>query len=58
MRIGIFFESGEVREVHYLCLLLGYGADVVNPYLVFECLGDLCCCGILLVDEYFDEVTV
>ena len=31
-------ESGEAREVHHHCLLIGYGADAINPYLAFEAL--------------------
>jgi glutamate synthase (NADPH/NADH) large chain len=37
-RIGIVLESGEAREVHHFCLLTGYGADAINPYLAFESL--------------------
>ena len=37
-QIGIVVETGEAREVHHLCLLTGYGADAVNPYLAFEAL--------------------
>jgi glutamate synthase (NADPH) large chain len=37
-RIGILVESGEAREVHHHCLLVGYGADAINPYLAFEAL--------------------
>ena len=37
-RIGLVCESGEAREVHHFCLLTGYGADAVNPYLAFESL--------------------
>jgi len=37
-RIGIVIESGEAREVHHHCLLVGYGADGINPYLAFEAL--------------------
>ena len=37
-RIGIIVESGEAREVHHHCLLIGYGADGINPYLAFEAL--------------------
>src|SRR4051794_3264514 len=36
--IGIIVESGEAREVHHHCLLVGYGADAINPYLAFESL--------------------
>ena len=35
-QIGIVLESGEPREVHHYCLLVGYGADAVNPYLAYE----------------------
>lgn len=37
-RIGIVIETGEAREVHHHCLLIGYGADAINPYLAFESL--------------------
>ena len=37
-RIGLIVETGEAREVHHHCLLIGYGADAVNPYLTFEAL--------------------
>jgi glutamate synthase (NADPH/NADH) large chain len=37
-QIGIVVESGEAREVHHHCLLVGYGADAINPYLAFESL--------------------
>lgn len=36
MKVGLLVETGEAREIHHLCLLLGYGADAVCPYLVFE----------------------
>ena len=39
-RIGIIVETGEAREVHHHCLLTGYGADAINPYLAFEALWD------------------
>ena len=37
-QIGIVIETGEAREVHHHCLLFGYGADAINPYLAFEAL--------------------
>ena len=37
-RLGLVLESGEAREVHHHCLLVGYGADAINPYLAFETL--------------------
>ena len=40
-RISIVVESGEAREVHHFCLLVGYGADAINPYLAFEAIYQL-----------------
>jgi len=37
-RVGLIVETGEAREVHHHCLLVGYGADAINPYLAFESL--------------------
>ena len=56
-RIGIVLESGEAREVHHHCLLIGYGADAINPYLTFEALRQACKDG-LLEDEYTDETII
>lgn len=36
MQVGLILETAEAREVHHICVLLGYGADAVCPYLVFE----------------------
>ncbi len=38
---SIVVETGEAREVMHFCLLLGYGAGAVNPYLVYETLSDM-----------------
>jgi len=38
---GIIVESGEPREVMHFCLLCGYGANAVNPYMTFELLDKL-----------------
>src|SRR6266542_2577790 len=40
-RIGIVLETGEARDVHHFCLLVGYGADAINPYLAFEALWQM-----------------
>jgi glutamate synthase domain-containing protein 2/glutamate synthase domain-containing protein 1/glutamate synthase domain-containing protein 3 len=37
---GLVVETGEAREVMHFCLLLGYGASVLNPYLAFETIVD------------------
>jgi glutamate synthase (NADPH/NADH) large chain len=36
MRVGIVVEAGDVREVHHVATLIGYGASAVNPYLAME----------------------
>ncbi len=46
-RVGLVVESGEPREVHHFCLLLGYGATAINPYMVYESLGDMIRQGML-----------
>jgi len=56
-QIGIIVESGEAREVHHHCLLVGYGADAINPYLAFEALWQAQRDG-LLGGEYSDEKIV
>jgi glutamate synthase (NADPH/NADH) large chain len=35
---GLVVETGEAREVHHFCVLAGYGAEAINPYLAFETL--------------------
>ena len=39
-RVGLVLETGEPREVHHFCLLIGYGASAVNPYVAFETIHD------------------
>jgi glutamate synthase domain-containing protein 2/glutamate synthase domain-containing protein 1/glutamate synthase domain-containing protein 3 len=38
---GIVLESGEPREVMHFCLLCGYGANAVNPYLLFDTMNEI-----------------
>ena len=38
-RVGLVVESAEPREVMHFCLLLGYGAGAVNPYLTMDLLA-------------------
>ncbi|MXO75555.1 glutamate synthase large subunit [Altererythrobacter aerius] len=38
MQTGLVVETGEAREVHHFCVLAGYGAEAVNPYVAFETL--------------------
>jgi glutamate synthase (ferredoxin) len=39
--VGIVLESGEPREVHHFCALIGYGVTAINPYLAYETIKDL-----------------
>jgi glutamate synthase (NADPH/NADH) large chain len=56
-RLGIVLETGEAREVHHFCLLVGYGADAINPYLAFESLERARTEG-LLADEFTDSDSI
>lgn len=51
-KIGIVVESGEAREVHQFCMLIGYGVDAINPYLAFEALWQAQRDGLLSGSEY------
>ena len=46
-RVGLLVEAGDVREVHHVALLIGYGAAAVNPYLAMESVEDLVRSGAL-----------
>jgi glutamate synthase (NADPH) large chain len=40
-KTGIVVETGEAREVHHFCVLAGYGAEAINPYLAFATLEQI-----------------
>ncbi len=40
-QVGLLVEAGDVREVHHVATLIGYGAAAVNPYLAMESVEDL-----------------
>ena len=40
-RTGLVVETGEAREIAHFCLLVGYGAGAINPYLAFETFEDI-----------------
>jgi len=46
-RTGLLLESGEPREAHHFCLLIGYGASAINPYLAFETIDDQVRLGVI-----------
>ncbi|KAI7203177.1 putative glutamate synthase, partial [Hortaea werneckii] len=35
---ALVVETAEAREVHHMCVLVGYGADAICPYLAIECI--------------------
>ncbi len=38
---GLVVETGEAREVHHFCVLAGYGAEAINPWLAFDTLEEI-----------------
>jgi glutamate synthase (NADPH/NADH) large chain len=47
MKVGIIVEAGDVREVHHVALLVGFGASAINPYLAMETAEELVRNGML-----------
>ncbi|WP_411700919.1 glutamate synthase large subunit, partial [Conyzicola sp.] len=47
MKVGIIVEAGDVREVHHIALLVGFGASAINPYLAMETAEELVRNGML-----------
>ncbi len=47
MQVGLVVESGDVREVHHVALLIGFGASAVNPYLAMETVELLARTGVI-----------
>jgi glutamate synthase domain-containing protein 2/glutamate synthase domain-containing protein 1/glutamate synthase domain-containing protein 3 len=41
LRAGLVVESGEPRQIHDMATLIGFGASAINPYVMFESLGEL-----------------
>ncbi len=35
-KVSLVLETGEAREMHHFAVLIGYGANAVNPYLALE----------------------
>ena len=52
-RASIVLESGEPREVHHFCVLIGYGADAINPYVALQVIQRL-----VVNDELHQEEAV
>ncbi|WP_431032862.1 glutamate synthase large subunit [Streptomyces sp. P6-2-1] len=54
-QVGLLVEAGDVREVHHVALLIGYGAAAVNPYLAMESVEDLVRAGTFLPDTEVEQ---
>ncbi|MBA2772965.1 MAG: glutamate synthase large subunit [Nocardioidaceae bacterium] len=54
-QVGLVLEAGDVREVHHVALLIGFGAAAVNPYLAMESVEDLARNNAYLTDMEPDE---
>jgi hypothetical protein len=54
MQTGLVIETGEAREVHHFCVLAGYGAEAVNPYLALYALRQARLDG-KLTDDWDDD---
>ncbi len=49
---GLVVETGDAREVHHFCVLAGYGAEAINPYLAFETLEQIRTKGSVTLSAY------
>ena len=47
LKVGLIVEAGDVREVHHIALLIGYGASAINPYLAMESAEELVRSGVI-----------
>ncbi|NGN68794.1 glutamate synthase large subunit [Streptomyces sp. A7024] len=56
--VGLLVEAGDVREVHHVALLIGYGAAAVNPYLAMESVEDLVRAGTFLPGDMDPEQAI
>ncbi|MDD4610076.1 MAG: glutamate synthase large subunit, partial [Bacteroidaceae bacterium] len=41
LQTALIVESGEIREVMHVALLIGFGASAINPYMAFAIVNDL-----------------
>jgi len=54
-QVALIMESGEPREVMHFCLLMGYGASAVNPYLAIETLESMANSGLFPEGVTFEK---
>jgi len=54
--VAIVVESGDARSTHHMATLLGYGANAINPYMVYDILRHNLRSGRLGTHSTDDEV--
>jgi len=52
-KVSLIMETGEARDTHQMCCLIGYGASAIYPYLAYETIYELCEKG--LVNKSYEE---
>lgn len=55
-QVGLIVQTGEARTVHHHCMLLGYGAAAINPYLAFDSIEQLIANGSTSMTDYDEAV--
>lgn len=54
-KVALMIETGEAREVQHLCVLLGYGADAICPWLVMESIHKIVREGLCVTSSSFNS---
>ncbi|KAF7984984.1 hypothetical protein HWV62_9950 [Athelia sp. TMB] len=57
-KVALLVETGEAREVHHLCVLVGYGADAVCPWLMMEAIHKVGREGLIKGDQTIEELMI
>lgn len=47
LKVALIVEAGDVREVHHIAMLVGFGASAINPYLAMESAEELVRSGVI-----------
>ncbi|KAE8220612.1 hypothetical protein CF319_g5887 [Tilletia indica] len=55
-KLAVMIETAEAREVHHACVLIGYGADAICPWLALEAMLKISREGLLKVDMSPEEL--
>ncbi len=50
-KVGLVVQAGDARECHHMCLLIGYGAAAINPYLAFATIDDIIAQDLTVMDD-------